>query len=403
VAQSLLAGTAVERIVAPADLTEASATLVDAARRGDAVAFAGGGTQLGFGYPPERVDLLVKTEHLWRVVEYSPADLVVEVEAGVTLAALQSTLEAHGQRFALDAPQGELATLGGLVATNAYGPRRARYGSLRDLIVGISLIRADGTRIRGGGKVVKNVAGFDLPKLAVGSLGALGMIATATFRVHPLPETAVAMRVSGCSTATVRTIVREIVRRRLEPAALLATARGHGRYLVHALFEGFAAGVAEQAERFGQAAAELRLVSERIDNASRLLGVLDEAARTYGNIRMRFAVPPADLERFEAVALAPLASVLGDAKVALYPSLGIAFFSAFADARTDWAGAVLRARAALEALGGNAVLLDVREPGFAKHIDVYGTPPPALALMKRLKQRFDPERRLNRGRSIGRL
>src|SRR5260370_34191881 len=104
------------------------------------------------------------------------------------LAALQRELSKTGQRLALDAPFAERAPLGGIIAANSFGPLRARYGSVRDLIIGVSIFRADGTAAKGGGKVVKTVAGFDLPKLMCGSYGTLGMIATATFRVHPLPD-----------------------------------------------------------------------------------------------------------------------------------------------------------------------------------------------------------------------
>ena len=129
---------------------------------------------------------MLGTERLERIVEHAPLDQIVIVEAGVRLASLQDALARSGQMLALDPPWAGRATIGGLVATNAFGPRRTRYGSIRDLIIGISIVRADGTEARGGGKVVKNVAGFDVPKLMVGSLGTLGLIATVNFRLHPL-------------------------------------------------------------------------------------------------------------------------------------------------------------------------------------------------------------------------
>jgi glycolate oxidase FAD binding subunit len=391
----------VESIVAPENVDEAASLMRAAAARGHAVAFAGGGTKAGYGYPPERVDLLVKTEHLARVVEYAPADMVVEAEAGLTLAALQRELAPHRQRLALDAPFADTATLGGLLATDTFGPRRARYGTLRDLIVGVSLIRADGARVRGGGKVVKNVAGFDLPKLSVGSLGTLGMIATATFRLHPAPETALALRVSGCTIAGVRALARELIAQRLEPAAELAVRSSDG-YAFYALFEGFGAGVEQQAERFEGIAAERGQTAERCPDA-RILEELDGYARGYGNLRIRLALPSAQIERVESDALAALVPAVADAQAVVYPTLGVAFFSAYADAHGDVAGALLRVRAALERLGGNLVLLDVHDPALAAAVDVYGTLPPSFPLMRRLKQRFDPDRRLNRGRFLGGL
>jgi glycolate oxidase FAD binding subunit len=396
-----IAGTEVGATVAPADLGEASAILAAAAEEGGAVAFAGGGTELGFGYPPDRVDLLLRTEHLARVVEYAPADMVVEVEAGIPLAALQKVLAASGQRLALDVPHAELASIGGLVACNTFGPRRARFGTLRDLIVGVSLIRADGTRVRGGGKVVKNVAGFDLPKIVVGSLGTLAMVATVTLRLHPLPETVALVRLEHCSASHLRRLTAGIREARLEPAALLAVAVGRG-YDFFALFEGFEAGVAQQAERFAVLAAGLGLEAEALEN-ERGLDAADEDVRTYGDLRLRFAVPPASLERFEIEGLEPLIRAFPASKLAIYPSLGVAFWSAYATDRESAASGAAAARAVAERMGGNALLLDARDSWIRDAVDVFGTLPGAFPLMKRLKERFDPDGRLNRGRFLGRL
>jgi len=400
---SAVRGTVAKSIVTPSDLGETSFVLTEAAARGHAVAFLGGGTELGLGYAPARVDVLVKTARLARVVEYAPADMVVEVEAGITLAALQKHLAPHGQRLALDAPYPELATLGGLVATNGFGPRRTRFGGLRDAIVGVSLIRADGARVRGGGKVVKNVAGFDLPKLAVGSLGSLGMIATATFRLHPLPETARALRVAGCDGATLQAFARDVTARQLEPAAFLATLNeSASAYDAIVVFEGFAAGVDEQASRFEALAAERGGRAERLDDVARATRV-DEDVRTYGDLRVRLAVPPAHLAALERDALAPLARSVAEPRAVTYPSLGIAFFSGFAADVAGVSSALATARHAVEALAGNLVVLDVRDRTIADRVDPYGTLPASFFLMQRLKDRFDPEHRMNPGRFLGGL
>ena len=134
----------------PETPAEARETMREAASRGCAVTFAGGRTEFDLGYPLERLDAVLDATRLNRIVEYSPSDMVATVEAGVTLALLQAELAPRGQRLALDPPRSQSATIGGLIAAGGYGPRRARYGTLRDLIVGISLIRADGTSVRGG-------------------------------------------------------------------------------------------------------------------------------------------------------------------------------------------------------------------------------------------------------------
>jgi len=399
---SAVRGTRAKTIVAPADIAEASAVLTEAAARGEAVAFLGGGTELGFGYPPTRIDRLVKTERLTRIVEYAPADLVVEVEGGLTLAALQKHLAPHGQRLALDVPHPEIATLGGLIATGAFGPRRARYGTLRDLIVGVSLVRADGARVRGGGKVVKNVAGFDLPKLAVGSLGSLGLIATATFRLHPLPEAAQALRVAGCDGAALAAFSRELIARKLEPAAFLAHRRATAAYDAYVLFEGFAAGVEDQAARFEALAAPLASAAERVASSA-LPSNVDEDARTHGDVRLRLAVPPADVALMERDALGPLARALAETRTIVYPTLGIAFVSGYCNDSDAIASAVAEARRSVEARAGNLVVLDIRDPALAKRVDPFGTLPSSFFLMRRLKERFDPSGRLNPGRFLGGL
>ncbi len=386
--------------VAPLDLDDAARVMRETSAAGQTVAFTGGGTELGFGYPPARVDVSIDTTRLDRVVEYQPADMVVEVECGVTLAALQARLAPHGQRLALDAPQPERATLGGLVATNAFGPRRTRFGSMRDLIVGVSFLRADGARVRGGGKVVKNVAGFDLPKLAVGSFGSLGMIATVTLRLHPVPESTLGVATTVPSASDVAAVVRACFANQLEPAALVAVRDTHG-YAVTALFEGFASGAREQVDRFAALVRERGFVTR--DAVASDVAALDADVRAHGDVRVRIAVPSADVERADRDAIAPLAAALADARAIVYPSLGIAFLSGMGNGRGAVVDALLAARRAVEARGGNLVVTHADDALVAERVDVFGTLPPSFALMRGLKERFDPAGRLNPGRFLGKL
>ena len=387
------------QVVTPADLRETVAILRAGAARKTAFAFVGGGTELGFGNPPARVDTLVRTERLKRVVEYAPSDMVVTVEAGLTLAALQRALLPQRQRLALDAPLPERATIGGLLATGSFGPRRARYGRLRDLIVGISIVRADGEQVRGGGKVVKNVAGFDLPKLMVGSFGTLGMIATATFRLHPLPESARWIRAGPLDAAQLRDIVVAVGARQLEPAAYLAE-RTDGRYVLYALFEGFPSGVDEQVSALTELLAKRAIeCSVAGENA---VAAIDESARSRGELRLRISAPAACFEEVDRAALDPLQRTLEACSLAVYPSLGIAFAAgkvADASATTE---ALVAARRFVEGLGGNLVLTEVPD-SLGQVVDRFGTLPPSFGIMRRLKERFDPDRRLNPGRFAGGL
>jgi len=188
----------------PATIAEASELLRAAAAHDLAVVPRGGSSKLGWGAPPRRCDLVVDTRAMDQVLEHAAGDLVVRVQAGVSLAQLGEVLAGAGQQLALDPPpysapptagsaaasgwQG--ATVGGVLATGAAGPRRLRYGTPRDLLIGITVIRADGTVAHSGGKVVKNVAGYDLGKLFTGSFGTLGLIVEAVFRLHPRPASA---------------------------------------------------------------------------------------------------------------------------------------------------------------------------------------------------------------------
>jgi len=394
-----ISGTSIGAVARPATIVEASEVMRDASARGDAMSFCGGATDLDFGYAPERVDLLIATQRLSRVIDYSPADLVIEAEAGVTLAALRAVTVPHRQRLALDPPLPERATLGGIVATNAFGPRRARFGTLRDHIVGITLLRADGTRVRGGGKVVKNVAGFDLPKLAVGSLGTLAMIATVTLRLHPLPECSLAFVLEACSADDLRALERGSVAMQLEPSAFIAT-RTTGSWRALVLFEGFAAGVAEQGDRFSALAQSLGHRADQISPET--IERIDAATRVHGNVRVRFSVPLSFLPHLEREGIAPLCMALDDAASVTYPSLGIAYVTGLANDPDAAVAALLRARTSAESCGGHAVLSAATDE-VAERVDPYGALPSSLGLMRELKARFDPSRLLNRGRFVGRL
>src|SRR6185437_88204 len=174
-------------VAGPTSAEALAALLAFADGEGLAVLPRGGGTQMSVGFPPNRSDILLSLAALNHIIEHAPHDQTVTVEAGLPLAALQEHLAQTGQWLALDPPLRPGATVGGLIATAVAGPRRLRYGGVRDQILGVQVALADGTIARGGGKVVKNVAGYDLPKLFTGSLGTLGVVLSASFRLYPLP------------------------------------------------------------------------------------------------------------------------------------------------------------------------------------------------------------------------
>src|SRR6185295_8537546 len=174
--------------LAPADQVELAEAVRAAHADGTGVYPIGGGTSLDFGLPAKRPGVGLSLANLKRVVDYPARDMTITVEAGITMAELANTLSAERQWLPIDAPQPGAATLGGVVATASCGPRRYGSGTVRDYVIGISAVDGRGMPFKGGGRVVKNVAGYDFCKLLTGSMGTLGVIAQLTLKIRPMPE-----------------------------------------------------------------------------------------------------------------------------------------------------------------------------------------------------------------------
>jgi glycolate oxidase FAD binding subunit len=381
-----IAGVVPREVVAPRSIDELVAIVqaLHAERR--AFAFVGGGTELELGNPPRALDTVIRTNALQRVVDYAPEDQTITVEAGMTFAQLDRVLAEHGQMLPLDVPDRERSTVGGVVATNAYGARRQRYGTAKDLIVGVEIVRPDGTRARGGGKVVKNVAGFDIPKLMVGSLGTLGAITAATLRVHPIPETGGAIRLASDRPEATKQLAAGLIRRRLEPAAVI------GEVVV---FEGVAAGVAAQLATANDLARELSLDATVLDEAGRAeVEGRDLAARTSGAWRIKQVSRPTDSE----LAASGLSYVPGGRVETAYPLLGVRFVS------FDDAPHVEDAyRDGVRNLTGGTTVFHAIPLRLRGTIDAWGPPPKSFPLMRAIKEHFDPLGLCNPGRFVGGL
>jgi glycolate oxidase FAD binding subunit len=177
-----------EAAVFPGSIEEIAAVMALASEVGRSVTPWGGGTAASVGMPTAGAGLIMGLRRMARILDHEPGDLTATVEAGMTVEAFQTALRSRGQWLSLDPADADRATVGGVLATNAYGPRRHLYGTARDLLIGVTVVTADGAIVKGGGKVVKNVAGYDLPKLFIGSFGTLGVIAEATVKLRPLAE-----------------------------------------------------------------------------------------------------------------------------------------------------------------------------------------------------------------------
>ena len=410
------------RIVgAPASTSEASTLLRAASELGLAVVPRGSGSRLHWGHPPERCDLVVDTTGLDEVVEHASGDLVASVQAGVRMDRLAEVLAAAGQRLALDPPaaDGEAAgrgTVGGVLATGAAGPLRLRYGTGRDLLIGITVIRADGTIARSGGKVVKNVAGYDLGKLFAGSRGTLGLITQATFRLHPLPPlTRYVSAVCGDARAACQALAAA-----MGPATSPVAADVFwpaAAQPVHACvaLEG------DPSSAGSRAAAVAGLLAQHGETS-----VLAEPpswwgagpASQRGGTVLQIGFWPGDLARVltelrDAAGVAGLdPAVAGSAAGHLCAALPAdADPAAVAACVTALRGALGQTEQARQAGGAQhlsaggpparaSVVVQHAMPAVGAQVDLFG-PVPSLPLMRAIKAQFDPDRRMAPGRFAG--
>ena len=180
----------------------------------------GGRTALHYGYPAQKPGVLLSTASLTQIIDYPARDMTITVEAGTRVDELAATLKAEGQQLPIDVPQSNRATLGGIVATNTSGPRRYAYGTLRDYVIGVSAVDAGGKMFRAGGRVVKNVAGYDLCKMLIGSLGTLAVVSELTLKLKPIPETTKALWTSWNSFSEIDAALEQLLKSSARPVCL---------------------------------------------------------------------------------------------------------------------------------------------------------------------------------------
>jgi glycolate dehydrogenase FAD-binding subunit len=385
-------------VIEPGSPDETARVLKTASAAGLHAIPRGGATKMDWGNAPRGGELILSTRRLNRIVEHAWGDMTATVEAGCTLQQLQQTLAEHGQRLALDPPWPGKATIGGILATNDSGPLRIRYGSLRDLIIGVTLALADGTLAKSGGKVVKNVAGYDLPKLATGSLGTLGVITQAIFRLHPISRETRALTFSTADNTAMNALVLAILDAKLVPTGLQVCAADTSLAEIDLRFEGTAAGCEAQVQQAVRLAGRCRQIEAEPDawNAPEALwGGLEPS------VVCKFTLLPASMKTF----FAKLRGVAEQAHlrwrlVAQAVGAGCLRLEGDEAALDAFPTAIAALRQDLEAQGGSLVVL--RCPSAVKSkLEVWGSPGDALRVMKSIKAQFDPAGVLNPGRFVG--
>jgi glycolate oxidase FAD binding subunit len=389
-----ISGVLPQFFVEPEDERQLAAVLAYANENSLSVIPRGGGTKLDWGNAPKSADLILSTARLNRIVEHAWADLTVTVEAGCTLQSLQSALAQHGQRLAFDGLWPERATIGGVLSTNESGALRLRFGALRDLIIGVTFALPEGTLASSGGKVVKNVAGYDLPKLATGAFGTLGIITRAVFRLHPLPRFAKTISFTAENLAAMQTHLLVVHDSKLAHTAVQFCCGSETPLRADILFEATEEGISAQ-ELALQEIIGLTPVaqsSETVWKARQDLWTSSE-----NSVIAKIGVLPADfantVERIAGIARAESLQwqLVGQAT-------GIAVLR-FKGQPAQLAAGVNQARTAQEQAGGSLVVL--LHPSEFDHLDAWGNPGDALPLMRAVKHQLDPKNTLNPGRFVG--
>jgi len=421
-AESLLMGEGLEAyrlgdripqaVVMPTDDAEVSKSLALAWEGALGVVPWGGGSHQSIGSPPSRYDLALDLTRLNRLLVHEPADMTATAQAGIRMAELQRQLGKHGQFLPLDVSMPGLATLGGVLATRLSGPLRCRYGTARDLILGVRVAHADGTITKAGARVVKNATGYDVTKLYLGSHGTLGIILEATFRVYPRPDVERGWWLPAHDLGAAQVLANRILGSHLVPNRVELVDEVAGRVcgvsgpgLVVSI-SGLPETVQGQFVDLERMAGEFGVTPSELRNAEGAWTALSDFpwpnAGWIGQglwVLWRGGVLPADCAR---AIRAIRERVSGSAEVAMAATVshGAIRGRLGAEAPEPLVRALAAARETLVGLGGYLVALRLPE-GVRDGIDVWGRPPDGLGVMQRLKAAFDAKGILNPGRFVG--
>lgn len=388
----------------PASAAEVGDLVRAAAAAGEGVYPAAGRTALDVGLPPAKPGFALDTTALDGVVDYPARDMTITVRAGLTVGKLRAALAAEGQWLPVDVPRPDAATVGGAVALNLSGPRRLGYGTLRDYVIGVGFVADDGTEVNAGGRVVKNVAGYDLMKLQIGAVGTLGVLTQLTLKVRPKPEAAAAVRL-GCEGPKLAAVLDLLHASKSRPVVVHVSRPGTniGRtpWWVTVLFEEKAATVPWQVDTLLAELAAAPVVAVQrltdVDPAQLVREMTDAAAGwlpdgTACRFVWKAAVRPSRTAEFCAAA----AGLSADLSVRAEGLSGVVSGTIAADLTEAAAADMLRALTALA--GDGSVVVRRCPPAWKAALPVWGRPAGDAALMRHVKRTLDPNDVFNPGR-----
>ncbi|HEX7959259.1 MAG TPA: FAD-binding oxidoreductase [Terriglobales bacterium] len=389
-----IADAPVRMIAEPGNAEEIAAILSRCSKAGIAVIPRGGGTKSGWGNPARAANLILSTQRLKRLVEHAHSDLTATVEAGCTVANFQQALGAKGQRLALDPLWPERATIGGILATNDSGSLRVRFGALRDLIIGVTVVLPDGTIAKSGGKVVKNVAGYDLQKLMTGSFGTLGIITQATFRLYPLPNHVRSLTLTFADADSANQLALKLLDSQLTYTGIQLRAEDQ-RFQIDVRFEGSAEALDAQLRQFEALTKDSSLLGQSNDVWGAREALFDDRSAAV----LKISVLPSQLA-WNANLIRSTCAAQDIRWTYVAQAFGIGVLKLKAAQEEKLLPVIQSLRTAVESQRGSVVVLQIPSP-LRSRVDVWGAVPDSIDLMRRVKQRFDPAGILNPGRFVG--
>jgi glycolate oxidase FAD binding subunit len=383
-------GVVPRQVVEPGDAADLAATLQSASRDRQTTVLRGGGTKLGWGRTPAAIDLLVSSARLNTLLVHRHGDMTATAHAGVSLEHLNRELARHGQWLPVDSAF-DAATVGGIVASNDSGPFRHRYGTPRDLLIGVTLALTDGRIVKAGGHVVKNVAGYDLGKLVSGSFGTFGAIVDATFKLLPMPQSSATLDAAYDDGEVMARDVMQVLTSQLEPMAFDVRLDG-AEYRLRLLFASSPAAVTAQVE---SAQRLLSRPSSVLSGDQERTAWADQTRSPWAGSGMviRFGWLPAKLAEVTTL-MRDVQKIAGS--LVMVGRVGIGAGLLRVDAEPPRQAAVVERLRASVWVGNVAVLRASSE--LKQHVDVWGPPASAAEAVRALKAKFDPAGILNAGR-----